>query len=596
MKNRLNELREILRRERMGAFIFPSTDPHNGEYVPAHWQGREWISGFTGSAGTAVVTLHKAALWTDSRYFIQAEEQLRDSEFLLMRMGMDETPSVAQWIAQELDATGMTEVGVDGMVITENTAKELAADLRKAGGYTLRTNLDPLKLIWRDRPQMPMSPVVIHPLKFAGIPAREKLQQVRRALAAQHADGMLLTRLDDIAWLLNIRGKDVPCIPVVLSYLLIASDRATLFVDSRKLSDEVKAYLMSEGVATDEYANVVASLQSYKDYNILMDADEVNHTLYGKVKCQVICGKSPVAAMKAVKNEAEIDGFRRAMLRDGVALMKFTNWLKKGLKEHKDDTKPIMIDGEVVTEMTVCRKLEQFRSEQPLYQGVSFDTIAGYASHGAIVHYEPTEKTDVPLMPKGFLLIDSGAQYLDGTTDVTRTIPLGQLTDEERLVYTLVLKGHIDLQLLKFPDGAAGTQLDVVARRALWEQGYNYLHGTGHGVGAYLSVHEGPHQIRMEYRGAPLHEGMTVTDEPGVYLEGRFGVRIENTLLTRRYITPLEQRGETLSPTKRFLEFETLTLCPIDTEPILWELLTAEERSWLDNYNRHVEETLAPYL
>lgn len=596
MKNRLNELREMMRRERMGAFIFPSTDPHNGEYVPAHWQGREWISGFTGSAGTAVVTLHSAALWTDSRYFIQAEEQLRDSEFALMRMGMDETPSVAQWIAQELDATGMTEVGVDGMVITENTAKELAADLRKAGGYTLRTNLDPLKQIWRDRPQMPMSPVVIHPLKFAGIPAREKLQQVRRALAAQHADGMLLTRLDDIAWLLNIRGKDVPCIPVVLSYLLIGSDRATLFVDSRKVSDEVRAYLMAEGVATDEYANVGAGLQSYKDYNILMDADEVNHALYGKAKCQVICGKSPVAEMKAVKNEAEIEGFRRAMLRDGVALMKFTNWLKNGLKEHKDDTKPIMIDGEVVTEMTVCRKLEQFRSEQPLYQGVSFDTIAGYASHGAIVHYEPTEETDVALMPRGFLLIDSGAQYLDGTTDVTRTIPLGQLTDEERLVYTLVLKGHIDLQLLKFPDGAAGTQLDVVARRALWEQGYNYLHGTGHGVGAYLSVHEGPHQIRMEYRGAPLREGMTVTDEPGVYLEGRFGVRIENTLLTRRYITPLEQRGETLSPTKRFLEFETLTLCPIDTEPILWELLTAEERSWLDNYNRHVEETLAPYM
>ncbi|MEE1121422.1 MAG: aminopeptidase P family protein [Prevotella sp.] len=596
MKNRLNELREILRHERMGAFIFPSTDPHNGEYVPAHWQGREWISGFTGSAGTAVVTLHSAALWTDSRYFIQAEEQLRDSEFALMRMGMDETPSVAQWIAQELDATGMTEVGVDGMVITENTAKELAADLRKAGGYTLRTNLDPLKQIWRDRPQMPMSPVVIHPLKFAGIPAREKLQQVRRALAAQHADGMLLTWLDDIAWLLNIRGKDVPCIPVVLSYLLIGSDRATLFVDSRKLTDEVRAYLMAEGVATDEYANVGAGLQSYKDYNILMDADEVNHALYGKAKCQVICGKSPVAEMKAVKNEAEIEGFRRAMLRDGVALMKFTNWLKNGLKGHKDDTKPIMIDGEVVTEMTVCRKLEQFRSEQPLYQGVSFDTIAGYASHGAIVHYEPTEETDVALMPKGFLLIDSGAQYLDGTTDVTRTIPLGQLTDEERLVYTLVLKGHIDLQLLKFPDGAAGTQLDVVARRALWEQGYNYLHGTGHGVGAYLSVHEGPHQIRMEYRGAPLREGMTVTDEPGVYLEGRFGVRIENTLLTRRYITPLEQRGETLSPTKRFLEFETLTLCPIDTEPILWELLTAEERSWLDNYNRRVEETLAPYL
>lgn len=596
MKNKLADLREILRRERIGAFIFPSTDPHNGEYVPAHWQGREWISGFTGSAGTAVVTLRSAALWTDSRYFIQAEEQLRGSEFVLMRQGMPETPSVAQWIAQELDAAGVTEVAVDGMVYTESAVRRLAEELRQAGGYTLRTNLDPLKQIWHERPPMPMSPVEIHPLEYAGVPAREKLAQVRRALAEQHADGMLLTQLDDIAWTLNIRGKDVPCIPVVLSYLLIGSERATLFVDNRKVSDEVKAYLMSEGVDTDEYANVAEGMRRYKDYNILLDADEVNHTLYGKVKCQVINGKSPVAVMKSVKNEAEIAGFRRAMLRDGVALMRFRRWLKDGLAKHKDADSPIMIDGEVVTEMTVCRKLEQFRSEQPLYQGVSFDTIAGYASHGAIVHYEPTEQTDVALMPKGFLLIDSGAQYKDGTTDVTRTIPLGPLTDEERLVYTLVLKGHIDLQLLKFPDGAAGTQLDVVARKALWEHGYNYLHGTGHGVGAYLSVHEGPHQIRMEYRGAPLHEGMTVTDEPGVYLEGRFGVRIENTLLTRRYITPLEQRGETLSPTRCFLEFETLTLCPIDTEPVMWELLTEEERNWLDSYNRHVEETLAPYL
>lgn len=596
MKNRLADLREILRREHIGAFIFPSTDPHNGEYVPAHWQGREWISGFSGSAGTAVVTLQSAALWTDSRYFIQAEEQLRGSEFVLMRQGMPETPSVAQWIAQELDATGVTEVAVDGMVCTENAVCGLAEELRQAGGYTLRTNLDPLKQIWHERPPMPMSQVEIHPLEYAGVPAREKLAQVRRALAAQHADGMLLTQLDDIAWTLNIRGKDVPCIPVVLSYLLIGSDRATLFVDSAKVSEEVKAYLMSEGVDTDEYANVAEGLRRYKDYNILLDASEVNHTLFGKVRCQIIRGKSPVAVMKSVKNEAEIEGFRRAMLRDGVALMRFRRWLKDGLAKHQDAESAIVIDGEVITEMSVCRKLEQFRSEQPLYQGVSFDTIAGYASHGAIVHYEPTEETDVALMPRGFLLIDSGAQYKDGTTDVTRTIPLGPLTDEERLVYTLVLKGHIDLQLLKFPDGAAGTQLDVVARRALWEHGYNYLHGTGHGVGAYLSVHEGPHQIRMEYRGAPLHEGMTVTDEPGVYLEGRFGVRIENTLLTRRYVTPLEQKGETLSPTRCFLEFETLTLCPIDTEPVMCELLTEEEKAWLDNYNRHVEETLAPYM
>lgn len=591
IKERLASLRKIMRREKLCAVIIPSTDPHNGEYVPEHWEGRKWISGFSGSAGTAVVTLHSAALWTDSRYFIQAEEELRDTGFLLMRQKMPGTPDIPEWISQEVfkdstrPADGSTEVCIDGTVCSAATVEGLIADLRSHGGLTLRTNLDPLAEIWQGRPSLPTAPIEIHPLEFAGERAADKLARIRKSLRARHADGMLVAALDDIAWTLNIRSRDVHCTPVAVAYLLIATDRATLFTMKEKVSAETEAYLKGEGVDIDDYGNVAKGLKRYPEYNILADKDEVNHTLYRGIKCRIVDAASPIPEMKAVKSEAEIKGFRNAMLRDGVAMVRFLRWLKENIGKLS------------MTELSVSDRLQSLRAEQKLFRDVSFDTIAGYGAHGAIVHYEPTAETDIPLQPRGFLLLDSGAQYQDGTTDITRTIPLGPLTEEERLVYTLVLKGHIALEMLKFPDGASGTQLDAVARKDLWRYGYNYLHGTGHGVGSYLSVHEGLHQIRMEYRPAPLHAGMTVTDEPGVYLEGKFGVRIENTLLTRRYTTPLQEAGRGHeSPTEEYLEFESLTLCPIDREPIIADMLTAEERGWINDYHRRVYESLSPYL
>ncbi|MBR1655701.1 MAG: aminopeptidase P family protein [Prevotella sp.] len=576
ISNRLAAVREVMRREHLAAFVFPSTDPHNSEYVPDHWKGREWISGFDGSAGTAVVTMTSAALWTDSRYFIAAAEQLGGTEFVLMKERLPETPTVAQWLGEQLRDSDSKEVGIDGMTCAYSMVEGLIGELRKAGGLTLRTNLDILAQVWTDRPPVPLNEVVVQPLNLAGEPSREKISRIRQALRGQHADGMLVTALDDIAWTLNLRGSDVHCNPVFVAYLLISSTKATLFVDRRKLTAEALASLKEAGIDVDDYGNVQKGLKDYFEYNILLDPDSVNYTLYKAASShRVVAAASPVPAMKAVKNDAEIAGFHEAMLRDGIAMVKFLKWLK-----------PAVAQGGQ-TEMSIARRLYELRSEQPLFRDISFDTIAAYQEHGAIVHYEPTEATDMPLKAEGLLLIDSGAQYQNGTTDITRTVALGPLTEEQRRVYTLVLKGHIQLDMLTFPDGASGTQLDALARKDMWAEGYNYLHGTGHGVGSYLNVHEGPHQIRMEYRPAPLHAGMTVTDEPGIYLEGQFGVRIENTLL----ITPFKETAF-----GKFLRFEALTLCPIDTAPIVREMMTDEEVQWLNSYHQRVREALSPHL
>lgn len=584
---RIDALREELRRENLFAFIFPSTDPHQSEYTADHWKGREWISGFNGSAGTAVVTLHSAALWTDSRYFIAAAQQLEGTEFQLMRERIDGIPTIAEWLGQECGPGA--EVALDGMCSSASAVKELIDELRKQGGITLRTNFDVLQRIWTDRPAIPTAPIVPQPLEYAGEDVASKLMRIRQALRQVHADGMLMASLDDIAWTLNLRGSDVHCNPVFVSYLLISTRSATLFVDEAKLTPAARQHLQQYGIATASYDAVKDGLRHYPDYNILADPDEVSDTLMHAIKSgkngqlsplnsqflNLISHPSPVPAMKAVKTEAEQQGFRQAMIRDGVALVRFLRWLKPA----------IAAGGQ--TEMSIDRKLTALRAEQPLYQGLSFDTIAAYQAHGAIVHYEATPDTDAPLRPEGLLLLDSGAQYIDGTTDITRTIALGPVTDRQRHIYTLVLKGHIQLQLLRFPDGASGTQLDAIARRGLWQDGLNFLHGTGHGVGAYLNVHEGPHQIRMEYRPAPLHAGMTVTDEPGIYIEGQFGVRIENVLLTQPW-------RET--DFGRFLQFETLTLCPIDTAPLDISLLTPEELRWLNDYHQLVYDRLAPHL
>ncbi len=576
IRQRVEALRDVMRREKLSAFIFPSTDPHNGEYVPDHWKGREWISGFNGSAGTAVVTLTSAALWTDSRYFLAAEEQLAGTGFQLMKLRVDGTPTIAEWLGKELKDSDVKEVGIDGYVSSLNEVEGLIGDLRHEGGLTLRTNFDPLDIIWKDRPQIPLNQVTLHELQYAGEDAVSKISRIRKALRSQHADGMLVSSLDCIAWVLNMRGSDVHCNPVFVSYLLITSQTATLFVDSRKLDDAVKNYLGEIGVQQKEYADIKESLRTYPDYNILIDADEVNYTLVKSIGCKnIVRGTSPIHMMKAVKNAVEIEGFRKAMIRDGVALVKFMRWLKPAVEKGDE------------TEISIDKQLTAFRAEQKDFCGISFDTIAAYQEHGAIVHYEATHETDKSLKPEGFLLLDSGAQYKDGTTDITRTIPLGPLTEEQKRVYTLVLKGHIQLELAKFPDGASGTQIDALAREPMWREGMNYLHGTGHGVGAYLNVHEGPHQIRMEWKPAPLRAGMTVTDEPGLYLAGRFGVRLENTLLITEYME---------TEFGKFLQMQPLTLFPFDREPIMAELLTEEEIAWLDNYHKQVFDNLSPLL
>ena len=573
---RLSRLRKVMKCEHLGAFIFPSTDAHNSEYVPDHWKGREWISGFDGSAGVAVVTQTSAALWTDSRYFIAAEAQLQHTEYQLMRIGLPDTPSIAQWIGQELQQTEFTEVGMDGLVNTKAFVQQMVNDLRKEGGIILRTNFDPLAQIWNDRPAIPKNKVEIHPLQYAGESTSSKLTRIRRALRLQHADGTMLSALDDIAWTLNLRGTDVHCNPVFVAYLLISTHEAVLYVDPEKLTEEVQSYLKAEGVSTRSYDEVTQAGRHYPDYTILLDAEQLNAHIFSVFQKQhVITAPSPVPAMKAVKNKTEIVGFKAAMERDGVAMVKFLQWLKPA------------VEAGGQTEISLDKKLTALRAEQDLYRGLSFDTIVGYEAHGAIVHYEATPETDIPVQPKGFVLIDSGAQYLDGTTDITRTIALGPITEEQRRVYTLVLKGHIQLELCKFPAGASGTQLDALARQAMWREGMNFMHGTGHGVGSYLNVHEGPHQIRMEYKPAPLRAGMTVTDEPGLYLEGKFGVRIENTLLITPYLKTAF--GE-------FLQFEPLTLAPIDTTPIIIEMLLPEERNWLNAYHEQVFQRLSPYL
>lgn len=574
--DRLARLRELMRREKLSAFVFPSTDPHNGEYVPDHWKGREWVSGFNGSAGTVVVTGNAAALWTDSRYFIAAAQQLEGTGIELMKLKIPGTPTIAEWLGQQLIDCQRPEVGIDGMVNSQASAEALIADLRSHGGITVRTNLDPLKTIWTDRPPIPQDLVSIHPLEYAGEDVKSKVSRIRKALRDLHADGMLMSALDDIAWTLNMRGTDVHCNPVFVSYLLISSNSVTLYINKVKLSHVVMAYLQDNGVSIDDYENVDKGLKSYPDYNILIDPDETCYTLARIAACQeVVRSKSPVPALKAVKNEAEIRGYRSAMLKDGIAMVKFLKWLKPA----------VQAGGQ--TELSVDRKLTSLRRQQPLFRDISFDTIAGYATHAAIVHYEATPETDIPLEPHGMILIDSGAQYQDGTTDITRTIALGPVSDYEKHVYTLVLKGHIQLAMCKFPKGAAGTQMDILARSAMWREGLNYLHGTGHGVGSYLNVHEGPHQFRMEWMPAPFVEGMTVTDEPGIYLPDRFGVRIENTMIVEEYKTT--EFGE-------FLQFDALTLCPIDTAPIDVSMLSDEEVEWLNSYHRRVYDAIAPHV
>ena len=573
----MSALREQMQLRKLSAFIVPSTDPHSGEYVPEHWESRKWISGFTGSAGTAVITLEDAGLWTDSRYFIQAEEQLEGTGIRLFKDRLPETPSITEWLGSILKEGD--KVGIDGWVNSHQEALGIRNELKQNGLQLETMTEDIFDTIWQDRPSMPQTPVFILGEERTGASCTEKINCIREAISANGASAIILSALDEIAWTLNLRGNDVHCNPVFISYLLISEEGYTLYILEEKITDEVRSYLKEHQVEVKAYPTLAEDLKAFKEKHqgVLQISPLANEALYdlSSQYADTIIAPSPVALMKAVKNETEQAGFRKAMERDGVAMVKFLRWLKEVVPAGQE------------TEWSIDEKLYEFRAEQTDFKGISFDTIAGYKEHAAIVHYEATPETAFPLKPEGLLLLDSGAQYLDGTTDITRTIALGPLTEEEKTDFTLVLKGHLQLQAAHFPAGTCGTQLDALARIAMWRTGINYLHGTGHGIGHFLCVHEGPHQVRMNHMPTLLVPGMLLTDEPGIYKAGRHGIRIENTLL----IVPAQE-----TEFGTFYKFEPLTLCPIDKEAIVVEMLTDEELAWFNEYHQFVFDRLCPYL
>ena len=536
---RVEELRAWMKGQGIEAMVVSTMDPHNSEYVAEHWQCRRWVSGFTGSAGTAVVTLTDALLWTDSRYWLQAEEQLKGTPYRLMKDLVDIT--VNEWLRNNVKG----KVGYCNDMMTPALKEELLT-----GVDAMAVKTDPFDIMWLDRPAFPLSKAERMPDEIAGEKADNKLNRLIQWLKSQNKESVLVTDLSEIAWLLNLRGNDIPFNPFIIAFLLVQEEGIhTLYVHKEQIEPDIEAYLKSLNISLEQYENAPRHLE----------------------------GETPISVWRSIKNPIEQKGFRKAHLRDGIAMVKFLRRL--------DETK-----GKGWTEVYVDKLLTSLRAEQPGFRGLSFETIASYGAHGAIVHYEPSPETDIPLEQKSFLLLDSGGHYDCGSTDITRTIPLGALTDEERKVYTLVLKGHLQLQNIHFPDGTTGLQLDTAARMPIWHAGYDFGHGTGHGVGHRLCVHEGPCQIRKNHRKdtvLPFHAGQNVTDEPGIYVEGKFGVRIENILLC-----VLDEENEF----GRFLKFEPLTLCPYDLRPVIVEMLTMEERKWLNDYHRHVRATLLPHL
>ncbi|MBQ0022931.1 MAG: aminopeptidase P family protein [Prevotellaceae bacterium] len=570
INEKIKALREVMQREGISAFITPSTDPHSGEYVPERWKSRRWISGFTGSAGIAVVTMDKAALWTDSRYFIAANEQLSGTEFVLMKEKIEGTPTQAEWLGSVLPKGAV--VAVDGWVNTVDSVEELKNELQMYG-LELRTDIDPYEELWTDRPGIPDGKVFIQELQFSGESATSKISRIREKL---NGCGLLVSMLEEVAWTLNLRCNDVEYTPFLVSYLFITPDSATLYINNDKLTSEVKDYLRKENVGIRPYEAIAEDVAAY-EIPIFAQTAKTNYTVFSAIK-NPVKKDSPVGHLLMFKNEIEIRGYRSAMEKDGVAMVKWMKWTLDNVPK----------GGQ--TELSLAAKLEAFRAEQENFKGISFESIMGYAEHGAIVHYEPTEETDVPVKAEGLLLIDSGGQYLDGTTDITRTIPLGPLTLEMKRDYTLVLRGWIKLGSAVFPKGTCGTQLDAFAREAMWKHGINYLHGTGHGVGSFMSVHESIdlHQFRMQWRPTPLLPGMVITDEPGIYIEGSHGVRHENTMLVVEAMD-----GITFGP---YYKFEHLTLCPVLTNAIIVEMMEKEEIEWFNNYQQTVYDRLAPRL
>ncbi|MBB3188255.1 aminopeptidase P family protein [Microbacter margulisiae] len=572
---RLSALRQLMREKGISATIIPSTDPHASEYVSDYWKERAWISGFTGSAGTVVVTQEEAGLWTDSRYFLQAEQQLVGSEITLFKDGVLTTPSISTWLAQVLKP--QSKVSINPLLFSVSMVESLRNQLTD-NGLTLLTQYDLIVRLWENRPVLPIDAISLYPNQYSGKSTQEKLAVIRKEMEKQKADHYLITALDEIAWLFNIRGKDVEYNPVAIAYAAIDAKTATLFVNPQKISLNVADTLSDEGVKVEPYNAVFEYVNHlHVGEKIWIDKAKTNYALFQEIPahCQIIVAQSPAFYLKSIKNEIELNGTREAMIKDGVALIRFFMWLEQEVHS-----------GEL-SELSIADRLRNFRAEQSLFQGESFGTIAGYQEHGAIVHYSASEKTNATLRPEGFLLLDSGAQYLDGTTDITRTVALGALSEQQQKDFTLVLKGHIALAKAKFPASTRGSQLDILARKALWDLGMNYGHGTGHGVGHYLSVHEGPQSIRMDENPTTLVPGMVISNEPGLYRAGQYGIRTENL------VTVVE--GET-TEFGVFYQFETLTLCPIDIKAIDLALLTDEEKIWLNEYHWKVFSNLSPRL
>ncbi|MCD7936973.1 MAG: aminopeptidase P family protein [Tannerellaceae bacterium] len=574
--DRIASLREEMKKHQLDAYIIPSSDSHLSEYPAACWKAREWISGFNGSAGTVVVTANKAGLWTDSRYFLQATAQLEGTGIELYKLMLPDTPSIPEFLIAEIGKNA--KAGLNGETYSVAEFNTLQQALGRKN-ISIETNLDLISLIWKDRPTIPGNKIFELPVEITGMSVSDKLDLLNNKLREAGADCTILGALDDVAWTFNIRGNDVTYNPVAVSYGFISEEECVLFIKPEKLTDEIALHLKKEGVILADYScieNYLTRLPAKT--RILIDPHKTNMALYHAIPdhCRIIEQISPATILKSIKNKTEIEGFQHAVIKDGVALTRFYIWLEKQMEA-----------GMKVTELDASRKLSCLRAEQPLYIMDSFETIAGYAGHGAIVHYAPTEESAATICPEGLLLIDSGGQYLDGTTDITRTIPMGEPTEQMKKDFTRVLKGMISLSKCKFPAGTRGCQLDILARKALWDAGINYLHGTGHGIGHCLNVHEGPQSIRMEENPVKLQPGMVLSNEPAMYRTGEYGIRTENMILIRE---------DSETEYGKFYSFETLTLCYIDTRLIVLPMLSAREQAWLNKYHQQVYEKLSPYL
>ncbi|NDV55346.1 aminopeptidase P family protein [Parabacteroides sp. 52] len=573
---RIHALREAMDRKQIDAYIIPSSDPHLSEYPADRWKSREWLSGFDGSAGTLVVTADKAGLWTDSRYFLQADMQLQGSGIELYKASLPETPSITDFLLNEL-SPGKT-VGLDGFTYSAAEGEHLEKLLGRKG-IVLETAYDLVDLIWKDRPAIPGNSLFEMPEELSGKRVSEKLNEINDLLHKEGADCLLLGALDEIAWTFNIRGTDVAYNPVAISYGFVSEEESILFIDPKKMTAEVAEKLKKEGVTLADYARIQTYLSRLSnDKTVYIDAKKTNLSLFNAIPkgCKIIEGLTPTNHLKSIKNETEIKGFRNALLKDGIALTKFYIWLEKQ-----------MTTGETVTELSASEKLTSLRAEQAMYLMDSFSTICGYAGHGAIVHYSPTPESNITFKPEGLLLMDSGAQYMDGTTDITRTIALGEPTEQMKKDFTRTLKGMISIAKCKFPEGTRGCQIDILARKALWDAGIQYLHGTSHGIGHCLNVHEGPQSIRMDENPVSLKPGMIMSNEPAMYRTGEYGIRIENMILTQ---------NDSETEWGKFLCFDTLTLCYIDTRLVLVSMLSAREHAWLNKYHQKVYELLSPHL